>query len=533
MSKNRVPKVHDLNKNVNGGKNKKVGKDRIISNIIIVITYLSFFALAFSVLTFDNLNMTMKFAGLLILFLVITFFVLLGLLFKNSKRKRGFRIFTSVILVLLLISINIGNYYYTRVFGALNQITNSKEFIRFELIVPNNSSVTTLQDLNGLRIGFQSTDSIEGNILAQKELKAKGINFTAENFNTYPEALDAMFQFGQVDAIIVPSLRDPRITNTEQYADIANMVNTIEQFSVQVTNTNTSNTNMVREPFTILINGIDTRTGNVEDNTMADVIMLVTVNPVTRHASMISIPRDAFMPIACNGFVGDKITHSGASGVQCTIDSVENYFGIDIDHYIKIDFDGVLKIVDALGGIEIDVPEQMDGVCEQDSSDIADQICFTSGWQTLDGQHALALARHRYTLERGDFDRNYHQQLVLSAMLSKLAHSGPEMINPVLNAMSGNIKTDLSNEQLIQLMQLGISSTNNASPYNPFGSFLVQRVEIECNTLELGDGIFYCQSSFASKNEVTTMINDIINSNARALPTYFTFSIFEEEEEEF
>ena len=123
----------------------------------------------------------------------------------------------------------------------------------------------------------------------------------------------------------------------------------------------------VSEPFTILLLGVDSKKEGIEnaDSFNGDAIILVTFNPDTLTATMLSIPRDTYVPIACfSNKAENKITHAAARGTKCVINTVQNYTGITIDYYAKINFTGMVDLVDALGGIEVDVPYAF---CEQNS----------------------------------------------------------------------------------------------------------------------------------------------------------------------
>ena len=113
--------------------------------------------------------------------------------------------------------------------------------------------------------------------------------------------------------------------------------------------------------------GVDSKKENIKDSSFnGDALMLITFNPNTLNATILSIPRDSYVPIACfPGQRKNKITHAAWYGEECMIDTIENFTGIKIDYYLKINFKGVVKLVDALGGIDVDVPYQL---CEQNSS---------------------------------------------------------------------------------------------------------------------------------------------------------------------
>lgn len=137
---------------------------------------------------------------------------------------------------------------------------------------------------------------------------------------------------------------------------------------------------------------------------------------------MVSIPRDAYLPNKAyedSEFALDKLTHTGLYGIDTTVETVEDFFDIDIDYYARISFSSVIEIVDALGGIDVDVEIDF---CEQDeyrNKDEAHQICLSSGEQHLDGQQALAYARHRKTAGYDTAGRERAQQRILKAIIDK------------------------------------------------------------------------------------------------------------------
>ena len=134
---------------------------------------------------------------------------------------------------------------------------------------------------------------------------------------------------------------------------------------------------------------------------------------------MTSIPRDSYVEIPCFNYSKDKITHSNNGGTTCVIESVERMFDMEIPYYVKINFKGVVELVDAIGGIYVDVPVAIE---EQDSNRRfgAHLIKIDEGYQRLNGEQALALSRHRKTLAKGDLGRAEHQQLVIEGILNQM-----------------------------------------------------------------------------------------------------------------
>lgn len=193
--------------------------------------------------------------------------------------------------------------------------------------------------------------------------------------------------------------------------------------------------------FNIVVMGLDTSSVRVDDYGRTDSLMAVNVNPLQRRATMVSIPRDTYTSITCTGEM-DKINHAHAyGGTDCTLASVEAFLQMDADYYLKTNFEGVVKLVDVLGGVPITVQGTF---CEQDSHDIADAYCFSEGeTRVLNGEEALAYARHRKS--DGDEMRQVRQQQLLGAAVKEVLHPSvlltklPALIGATLDIVDTNI----------------------------------------------------------------------------------------------
>ena len=174
----------------------------------------------------------------------------------------------------------------------------------------------------------------------------------------------------------------------------------IKDFSNRVSVTNT--------PFTVYISGIDTY-GAISTVARSDVNMIMTVNPNTKKILLSSIPRDYYVPLANMG-ASDKLTHSGIAGPENTVKTIQNYLGVDINYYARVNFTSLTTMVDALGGITVDV----------DRNFSAGGYTYTIGQQNMNGAQALAYSRERHSFVEGDNMRVKHQQDVLMGMLNKM-----------------------------------------------------------------------------------------------------------------
>lgn len=172
----------------------------------------------------------------------------------------------------------------------------------------------------------------------------------------------------------------------------------------------------------------------------SDALMVATLNEKEKSVKLLSIPRDSYVYIPERGY-SDKITHAHFfGGVASTLDTVEELLDIPIDYYVKMNFDAFMEVVDALDGIDVDVPITFS---EQDSKDRAGAIHLEKGLQTLNGEEALALARTRKI--DNDIERGKRQQLILQAIMKKaISIEGVTKYSQIMEAIGNNMTTDLS-----------------------------------------------------------------------------------------
>ena len=257
-------------------------------------------------------------------------------------------------------------------------------------------------------------------------------------------------------------------SSMEAYENISNETKIILTKEKEMSKSSTSNREnssrgkSVTEPFTILLMGVDSAEEGLSKNTVAngDSLILITFNPNTLNATMLSIPRDSYVPIACwSGNPENKITHAAAYGTDCMMDTIENYFDVTIDYYAKINFKGLVSLVDALGGITVEVPQEL---CT-DNSNREGQICIDAGVQTLNGEQALVLARNRKQLTGGDLDRGLNQQLVIQGILNKVKDmKNINQVMDVLNTVTNNLDTNFTESQILSFYDIAKDIMNNA-----------------------------------------------------------------------
>lgn len=216
---------------------------------------------------------------------------------------------------------------------------------------------------------------------------------------------------------------------------------------------------------TVLFLGIDQRCDEVGP-TRTDSMMIATLDPVAQTAAVLSLPRDLWIEIPGFGidrinqahYLGEANNYPGGGGPALAVETVAAALGIPIDYYVTVNFDAFIEVIDLIGGIDIEVPEEIDDPNYPDSCYGYDPFQIDSGRHHLDGETALKYARTRATYG-GDVDRAGRQQQVVLAAREKIARLGmlPQLIgqSPELwQTFQRNVRTDLSLEEAIQLALL-------------------------------------------------------------------------------
>ena len=189
-----------------------------------------------------------------------------------------------------------------------------------------------------------------------------------------------------------------------------------------------------KDSFSILLLGVDTGDLGRTDTGRSDAIMVATVSPEDNKTQIVSIPRDTYMEIVGYGTF-DKINHAYAfGGPAMSMDSLEKYLDIPIDHYAAINLKGIQDLVDAVGGVTVN----------NDLAFAVDGTSFDIGQIELNGEEALAFVRMRYDDPRGDYGRQERQRIVIQGIMQKLISiDSMTKYQSILNALSDNMSTDM------------------------------------------------------------------------------------------
>ena len=431
----------------------------IISLLVYLISYIFF---TINILQLSTIETPIRIIAIIIFGIWLIIWLISGLMSLFTKKYKSYVlliIFTFIFTTIFILA----NYYLGTIFNDINNISKDK--------LVYTSSLVNLKDSNfdnNSKIGMiNDEEDIEGFVLGNKLVKEHKISNTIERYDDYYLMLNDLYS-KKIDAIIVSGNYVIKFSNEEEYENIANETKVVYSFSEEMDNVdNVSYTNKkLTEPFTILLMGVDSTIDGLNANQAfnGDTLMLISFNPKTLSASVFSITRDTYVPIACRNGAWAKINSSAASGTSCVIKTVQNLTGIDIDFYIKINFKGVVDLVEALGGITVDVAKPdfliREGVnyngkvCEQDSLRQFgnNMVCMDPGIQRLNGEQALAYSRSRKQFIGSDLDRVVHQQQVVSAIANEVKNiTSFEQFESILNAVQKNMDTNMKTDQIMSL----------------------------------------------------------------------------------
>lgn len=410
-----------------------------------------------------------------VILVIILFSLILLLLINFCAHGLATKIIFSFLVILISVAYGLGDYYLYSTASTLNTVTEqaAKSKNTVSLIVMAESTKEDVQDINGSKIGVLTNINKEGTKKSLNDISKQNIGYSTEKFDNVPAMLQALYE-GQVDAIILNEAYRSNVSEIENYENFNNETKVIHQtvYYTKEANNSLAVSDITSKPFTILITGNDSF-GTLDEVSRSDVNMIVTINPLTSTILMTSIPRDAFVTevcddYACNYGVEDKLTHTGIYGADTTKDTLENLLDIDINYIFRVNFSSMIDIVDALGGIDIDVAEGM-AVSRFYSDSTLEGI--HEGQNHLNGKRALAYSRERKAYLDGDVQRARNQQQVLQAMFKKA--SSPEIITKysnILKAVGKAFDTNMTTKEITSFIKYQLQ----ASPSWKFEQYVLK-----------------------------------------------------------
>jgi len=211
-------------------------------------------------------------------------------------------------------------------------------------------------------------------------------------------------------------------------------------------------------PFTVLLLGSDNDEKFDPNVVLTQSMILVRVDPAAKQVTMLSIPRDLWVPLSAGGTA--KIDAAYAyGGAAAAIATVQKNFGVHVDDYVWVGLKGLIKLIDALGGVDVVASNPvLDDYYPQDINSSNpygyQRVAVLPGPQHLDGTTALQYVRSRHGDLQGDFGRSQRQQQVLLAIRAKASQMTIADIPDLASAFNGELKTSMSVERVRQLLPI-------------------------------------------------------------------------------
>lgn len=507
-------------KKLTKSKKKRLNYKIVLAILILILVCASVYLLH-TISLFKNIETPLRICASILILDIIAIFT--TLCFK-IKKKRNIKLLAIFAVVLILYSgiIAFGSMKVKNIYSSLSNMSNTKGNINTHSTSIIVTKKSPLKNIDDAKKGFVGVIKEEGNV-AVYELPMQIIKkekFDTNKIKYYDNYVDLLHDLleEKIDAAFVPTQYTVMYASEEfeTLKDDTKIIYTQDQEEKEEEKVPQKS---LDEPFTILIMGVDTTGNGIGSSFNGDALLLVTFNPKTMNSTILSIPRDSYIPISCMNNRKNKITNAGWQGESCIMQSIENYFGIKIDYHFKINFNGVVSLVDALGGVDVDVPYSF---CEQNSERKwgKNTIFVKEGMQHLNGEQALAFARHRkvtsyqrsycgaeYTEHAGywnDFIRGQNQQVIIRAMLNKIADiKSFDAIQKLLDTISDNAKTNMSTETILSLYNLGKNILSNSNSKS-------QMLNMQRLYLSGYDAYIYDYSFLHSRGSKLTTYNFVI-----------------------
>ncbi len=415
--------------------------------LMLKIILLIFLISSFSLFTYHILKLNIvptKYLMIGFIILGLLFLLLIYLLF--SKKKIVVKTISGIFLLLFSIGFLYGTKYLANTYTFIQSTKVEYDTLSYSVLVRNDSGFNTIEDLQGKNILYLN-DSYKEQIAS--ELKKK---------ITYQEVLNE--EFGSIIDGLLENLQDA-IVLEESYITIAK--EEIEDFDTNIkviyifeirekahmeSEGKKENIEITMKPFIMYISGIDQWGDTVSTRGRSDVNQLVIVNPKTHHILLVNTPRDYYVQLAGTTGLKDKLTHAGIYGVEKSIKTLENLYDIDITHYVRVNFNTVIKLVDVIGGIDINSDQAFRTWTNKN-------VYVEKSWNHFDGAQALAYARERYAYATGDHHRGANQQQVITAIIEKVTKSNIliSKYNSILNTLNGSFNTDMQVEEITSFIK--------------------------------------------------------------------------------
>ena len=344
---------------------------------------------------------------------------------KSKKKTRILLMIGNVLNIIAIFSI----YQFIELTNRMNE-TSATSHYAMSIAVLADSSISEINQLDKV---IAPLELDEDNILKfMDEIKQKqNKTLEVEKNHSYLDSYNSLIN-GEVEAIVLNGAFE-NIIETEH----PDYLSKIKKLYVKKITKKVSGPKINKgDSFNIYVSGIDTY-GPINEVSRSDVNIILTVNTKTKKVLITTTPRDSYVPIALGGNdQKDKLTHAGLYGVDASIKTLENLYNIDLNYYVRLNFTSFLKLIDYLGGVDVDNDKAFTAKHNGQY--------YAAGRIHLNANQALGFVRERYALSDGDRDRGRNQQKVITAIIRKLTSAEAlTNFNDILQGIQDSIQTNM------------------------------------------------------------------------------------------
>ena len=426
----------------------------------IVLSILLFLLAAFFCFLVIRLKMLPPLYLGVIIAIIAFLFIIAAVLMWNTKKRARFVIgvILAVIIAAVLIYAIIALW---KGIGFLNSMTSkTTETSEMAVYVNVDDPAQALDEMGDYTFGLLAEQDRENSDEAVIQLSDELEKIvTTKDYASLTELIDGLYLY-DCNAIILNTAYIDVLKEMNGYSDILSRIREVSVFhierEVEVVNPiwdfgKNIMSGDLPEVVTVYISGIDSRSGMIEKS-RSDVNIVATINTKTKEILLVSTPRDFYVETPVSGGSKDKLTNAGIYGVNCSLETLEMLYDIDIDYYFRVNFSGFEDIVDSLGGITVYSEYSFNSF--EDTELGHPSYYYEQGYNNLNGAQALSFARERHAFSAGDRQRGKNQMEVIKAVISKATSS--EILYrfyDFFSALEGNFETSMPYDLIAALVQ--------------------------------------------------------------------------------
>ena len=425
------------------------------------------------------------------------------------REKTGGKIACGIVALVLAAAMLYGAVALGSVQHAITDIADKSAETDITCVIVNTDDpAQSIDDIKGYLLGILEDRDTENtqSLLQQLQEKLGAAEHTA--YASPALLTDALYD-DQVGAILLNKGYIPLLGEQEGYADFSDRTRILYEYTTTKTVEPTpADTNapvdVTKDPFVVYCSGIDARSSNINITSRSDVNILAVVNPTTRQILLVNTPRDYYLPLAHNGQL-DKLTHAGIYGTGESMQTLDNLYGTHTSFYMRVNFAGLTKIVDALGGVDV----------YSTKSFSMGGYDFTEGVNHLNGEAALCFSRERYAFADGDNQRGKNQMAVIQAIISKA--SSPAVLKnyqTLLSSLSDAFITSLSYDDIASLVQMQLQDMSGWH----VTSYAVSGSGDTSYCYALGDAAWVMRPNMDTVNTAKELIRQVMSGETPQIP---------------